>query len=130
MSIVLRAIIWISAALGIGNLNASPDGQSGRQGIEVSQGDNVVVAVLVVSIGKGIDSLVEASIVWIVQVDTAVAATGAVMEAFENSYLFNTFFLQFYMKFRQLALAAWYNGHRVRLQNRRSRVQILPGCKH
>jgi hypothetical protein len=28
-----------------------------------------------------------------------------------------------------LALAAWYSGHRIRLQNRRSRVRIPPGCK-
>jgi hypothetical protein len=27
------------------------------------------------------------------------------------------------------ALAAWHRGHRVRLQNRRSRVRIPPGCK-
>jgi hypothetical protein len=27
------------------------------------------------------------------------------------------------------ALAAWYSGHSVRLQNRRSRVRIPPGCK-
>jgi hypothetical protein len=31
-------------------------------------------------------------------------------------------------KFR-LALAAWYSGHGVNLQNRRSRVRIPPGCK-
>jgi hypothetical protein len=27
------------------------------------------------------------------------------------------------------ALAVWHSGHRVRLQNRRSRVRIPPGCK-
>jgi hypothetical protein len=27
------------------------------------------------------------------------------------------------------ALAAWHSGHRFRLQNRRSRVRIPPGCK-
>jgi hypothetical protein len=26
------------------------------------------------------------------------------------------------------ALAAWHSGYRVRLQNRRSRVRIPPGC--
>jgi hypothetical protein len=28
-----------------------------------------------------------------------------------------------------IALAAWHGGHRFRLQNRRSRVRIPPGCK-
>jgi hypothetical protein len=28
------------------------------------------------------------------------------------------------------ALAAWHSGHRVRLQNRRSRVRNPPGCIH
>jgi hypothetical protein len=28
-----------------------------------------------------------------------------------------------------VALAAWHSGHRVRLQDRRSRVRISPGCK-
>jgi hypothetical protein len=31
--------------------------------------------------------------------------------------------------FMNSAMAAWYSGHRVRLQNRRSRVRIPPGCK-
>jgi hypothetical protein len=34
-----------------------------------------------------------------------------------------------YIKCETCALAAWLSGHRVRLQNRRSRVRIPPGCK-
>jgi hypothetical protein len=49
-------------------------------------------------------------------------------------YMFINMFLtapkpQEFCKVIRQALAAWFSGHRVRLQNRGSRVQVPPGCK-
>jgi hypothetical protein len=48
----------------------------------------------------------------------------------ENQSIFNNWIWETKLqKLNYNALVAWHSGHRVRLQNRISRVQIQPGCK-